>query len=76
MLIYDNIEKIEKLEAVIVENLRQADSCDLSRESLMAHWVAYRTDMPSALGALRDLKEIIAREEAGESLDGECAGAI
>ena len=64
MLIYDNIEKIEKLEAVIVENLRQADSCDLSRESLMAH------------GALRDLKEIIAREEAGESLDGECAGAI
>ena len=62
-MFYDNIEKLQKIEDKVSDNLSTADCLNDSNDSkqLKQFWLNYRSDMPTMLGILREYKELIGK---------------
>ncbi len=62
-MFYDNIEKLQKIEDKVCDNLSTADCLNDSNDSkqLKQFWLNYRSDMPTMLGILREYKELIGK---------------
>tara|TARA_B100001057_G_scaffold114157_1_gene112473 strand:+ start:511 stop:714 length:204 start_codon:yes stop_codon:yes gene_type:complete len=59
-MFYD-IEKLNKLEKVVSENLSTADCLNDSRNTkeLRPIWINYRTDMPNCLMVIREYRSLL-----------------
>tara|TARA_A100001011_G_C13857854_1_gene653618 strand:- start:238 stop:438 length:201 start_codon:yes stop_codon:yes gene_type:complete len=66
-MFYDNIEKLQKIEDKVSDNLSTADCLNDSNDSkqLKQFWLNYRSDMPTMLGILREYKELIGKVKNG-----------
>lgn len=67
IMFYDNIEKLQKIEDKVCDNLSTADCLNDSNDSkqLKQFWLNYRSDMPTMLGILREYKELIGKVKNG-----------
>ena len=61
------IEKLQKIEDKVSDNLSTADCLNDSNDSkqLKQFWLNYRSDMPTMLGILREYKELIGKVKNG-----------
>jgi len=65
-MFYDNIEKLQKIEKTVCENLMTAAvTANTSERELLKIAHNYRSDMANMIGVLREYKELIGKIKNG-----------